>query len=64
MKSIEIRFHAVELLQCRLRLFLAIPKLRLRRYLLQVLNLGSQSWNVKDTPEFYPGDELMIRCRV
>jgi len=39
---------------------LVVPKLRLRGDLFEILNFGVESRKVKDSPEFYPGDQTAV----
>jgi hypothetical protein len=56
-------FQVVEFLQRLLRFSLVFPEFGLGGLLFQVINPSAQSRNVKDTPEFYPGDERAVRLR-
>jgi hypothetical protein len=54
--ALQVRFIVVEFLEGGLGGGLVIPKLGLGGDLFEVFDFGGQSRNVKDSPEFYPGD--------
>jgi hypothetical protein len=56
--------EVAEFLQDLLCLSLVVPKLRLRGDLFEILNFGVESRKVKDSPEFYPGDQTAVLPRV
>jgi hypothetical protein len=55
-EAVAVGFVVVEFLQCRLGRGLVVPEAGLGCDLFEVGDFGVEGRQVKDSPEFYPGD--------